>query len=56
MSDRLDDLAGEVDDALVSADELEADPGTASPTKVARAKKALEEAKGAVDEMEDAKE
>jgi hypothetical protein len=56
MTEKLDDLANHVDDAIVSADELENDPGTARLQKVERVKVALEKAKDTVDEMEDAEE
>lgn len=56
MADRLDDLATQVDDALVSAEELEDDPGATSPKDIERVKDALEKAKDTVDKMEDAEE
>jgi hypothetical protein len=54
MTDRVDDLAAQVDDALVSAEELEDDPGATSSKKIERVKDALEKAKDTVDKMEDA--
>jgi hypothetical protein len=42
-----------VDDALVSAEELENDPGDIKKKSIDRVKDALEKAKDTVDEMED---
>jgi Ran GTPase-activating protein (RanGAP) involved in mRNA processing and transport len=53
MGDKLDDLASHLDDALVSADELQDTPEGASKQEIQHAKSALAEAKDAVDEMED---
>ena len=54
MADKVDELASHVDDALVSADELENDPGSITGKEIHRVKDALEKAKDTVDEMEDA--
>ena len=54
MTDKVDELASNVDDALVSVDELENDPGIVSGKRIDQVKGALEKAKSAVDEMEDA--
>ena len=54
MSDRVDELASNVDDALVSVDELEDDPGKIKEKKITKVKDALQHAKETVDEMEDA--
>ena len=56
VTDKLDDLASHVDDALVSVDELENDPGNAKDKTIANVKDALEHAKEKVDELEDAEE
>jgi outer membrane murein-binding lipoprotein Lpp len=56
MSDRLDDLATHVDDAVGSVEELENDPGATSPKNIERVKDALDQAKKTVDKMEDAEE
>ena len=53
MSDKLDELASDVDDALVSADALAADPGSTTGKQIRKVKDALETAKDKVDEMED---
>ena len=54
MSDKVDELASNVDDALVSVDELENDPGTIKGKQIDKVKDALEKAHDTVDEMEDA--
>jgi hypothetical protein len=54
MSDRVDELASNVDDALVSVDELEDDPGKIKEKKITKVKHALQHAKQTVDDMEDA--
>ena len=54
MSEKVDELASDVDDAIVSADELESEPGDTKGKKIHKAKDALKKAKDAVDEMEDA--
>jgi hypothetical protein len=56
MADRVDELANRVDDALVSAEELESDPGSVRKKSIDKVKDSLEKAKDAVDEMEDAPE
>jgi hypothetical protein len=56
MSDRVDELASDVDDALVSADELNNDPGSIKGKAIHKVQDALKEAKDGVDEMEDAEE
>jgi hypothetical protein len=53
MADKVDELANRVDDALVSAEELENDPGDVKKKSIERVKKSLEKAKDVVDEMED---
>jgi outer membrane murein-binding lipoprotein Lpp len=53
MSDKVEELASDVDDALVSVDALAEDPGSIKEKKIAKVKKALETAKDKVDEMED---
>jgi hypothetical protein len=53
MADELSNLASDVDDALVSVDELKETPGAIDEEAIAKAKRALEQAKGVVDEMED---
>jgi outer membrane murein-binding lipoprotein Lpp len=54
MTDKVDELASDVDDALVSADELENDPGSIKAKEIDKVKDALGKAKDTVDEMEDA--
>lgn len=54
MSERVDELASNVDDALESVDELENDPGKIKEKKITKVKSALRDAKDTVDEMEDA--
>ena len=54
MGDRVDELASDVDDALVSVDELENEPGEIKEKQIGKVKDALEKAKVTVDEMEDA--
>jgi hypothetical protein len=54
MTDSVDELASNVDDALVSADELENEPGKIKEKQITRVKDALQHAKDIVDEMEDA--
>ena len=54
VSDKVDALASNVDDALVSVDELENDPGTIEGKQIDKVKNALERAHDTVDEMEDA--
>jgi hypothetical protein len=56
MADKVDELANRVDDALVSAEELEGDPGGIGQKSIDKVKHALEKAKDTVDEMEDAPE
>jgi len=54
MGDRVDELASDVDGALVSVDELENEPGEIEEKQIGKVKDALEKAKATVDEMEDA--
>ena len=54
MAERVDELANNVDDALTSVDELDNDPGTVKEKSIEKVKKALNTAKDAVDDMEDA--
>lgn len=54
MSDRVDELASNVDDALLSADELENEPGKIKEKTITKVKGALQDAKDTIDEMEDA--
>jgi hypothetical protein len=54
MADKVDDLASDVDDALVSADELENDPGIVKAEKIQKVKDSLEQAQDMVDDMQDA--
>ncbi len=56
MSERVDELASDVDDALVSVDELGSDPGSIKEKTITKVKEALETAKEKVDEMEDEQE
>jgi outer membrane murein-binding lipoprotein Lpp len=56
MSDRVDELASDVDDALTSVEELENDPGRIKDKAIHRVHDALKEAKDRVDEMEEAQE
>jgi outer membrane murein-binding lipoprotein Lpp len=53
MTDKVDKLASDVDDALVSADELEDDPGDIKGKTIGKVKEALAKAKETTDEMED---
>ncbi len=53
MTDKVDELASDVDDALVSAEELDNDPGSIKKKNIDKVKGALEDAKHAVDQMED---
>ena len=55
MADKLDDLASHVDDALVSAEELQNDTDPANSATVDQVKKALQHAKDRIEELEDAK-
>ena len=48
-------MATDVDDALVSVDELEDDPEGIEGKQIRKLKDALEKAKDTVDEIEDAK-
>jgi hypothetical protein len=51
--DKVDELAADVDDALVAAEELQAEPGKIEPILVDRVKDRLDKVKDAVDEIED---
>ena len=53
MTDKVNELAGHVEDALLSVDELLSDPGSLKTADIAIAKDALEKAKDAVDEMQE---
>ena len=53
MADKVDELANQVDDALVSAEELENDPGRTKEKSIHTVKDALEKARDTVDEMEE---
>ncbi len=53
MAEKVDELASDVDDALVSVDALAEDPGSVKGKEITKVKKALETAKEKVDEMED---
>ncbi len=54
MSERVEDLASQVDDAIEAVEELEGDPGDIKKKKIDKVKGALDNAKKTVDEMEDA--
>ena len=56
MSDKVDELASDVDDALVSVEELKDEPGSIKGKAIHKVQDALKEAKDGVDEMEDAEE
>ena len=56
MSDKVDELASDVDEALVSVDELKNDPGTIKGKAINKVRDALKDAKDGVDAMEDADE
>jgi outer membrane murein-binding lipoprotein Lpp len=56
MSEKLDELASNVDDALTSVDELKDDPGIAKEKTIHNVKDALKDAKEGIDKMEDAEE
>src|ERR1039458_9746978 len=53
MSDKVDELGTQVDDALITVDELERNPGNKKDRQIDRVKDALEEAQDAVDEIAD---
>jgi hypothetical protein len=53
VGDKVDELANQVDDALVSAEELENDPGHVKEKSIHTVKDALEKARDTVDEMEE---
>jgi len=52
MSDKLDDLATEIEDAVLTTEELEDKPGDMSPKKIGKMKDALEKARDAADDLE----
>lgn len=56
MSDKLDELASEIDDAVVTTEELKNDPGSHNEKKIDKITDALDTAKDAVDDLEDAEE
>jgi hypothetical protein len=56
MTDRVNELARHVEDALLSVDELQNDPGELEAKDIENAKEAIEKAQDAVDEMEDSDE
>jgi len=56
MSDKVDELASDVDDALLSVEELKEEPGSIKGKSIHIVEDALKEAKDGVDEMEDAEE
>lgn len=54
MSDKLDELASEIDDAVITAEELKNEPGSHQEQKIDEIADALDTAKDAVDDLEDA--
>jgi hypothetical protein len=52
MSDKLDDLATEIEDAVLTTEELEDKPGDMSPNKISKMKDALEKAKDVADDLD----
>ena len=52
MNDKLDELAGDVDEALTTADELEDKPGSVKQSAIDHIKSNLEKAREGVDELE----
>lgn len=53
MTDRVNELARHVEDALLSVDELQNDPGRLKVKDIENAKEAIMKATDAVDELED---
>jgi hypothetical protein len=56
MSDKLDELASEIDDAVITTEELKDEPGSLNETRIDEIKDALGTAQDAVDDLEDAEE
>ena len=54
MSDKVDELASEIDDAVRTTEELKDEPGAVDEKKVDTIKDALDKAHGVVAELEDA--
>jgi hypothetical protein len=52
MNDKLDDLTTEIEDAVLSAEELEDKPGDMSEKKIGKMKDALEKAQDVADDLE----
>jgi hypothetical protein len=52
MNDKLDELATQLDETLLSAEYLEDDPGDAKKSQIKHVRETLEKAKDRVDEME----
>ena len=55
MNDKLDELASEIDDAMLTTEELKDEPGDLSENKIDKVKDALDTAHAAVEDLEDAK-
>ena len=52
MNDKLDDLTTEIEDAVLSTEELEDKPGDMSKKKIGKMKDALEKAQDVADDLE----
>jgi inosine/xanthosine triphosphate pyrophosphatase family protein len=52
MNDKLDELAGEIDDAVLSTEELEDAPGAVSEKKIDKMKHVLEKAQDLAEDLE----
>ncbi len=54
MSDKLDELASDIEDAVRTTEELKDDPGSIKDKNIDKIKDALDAAQHVVDELEDA--
>jgi hypothetical protein len=54
MSEKLDELASEIDDALLTTEELQDEPGAIPEKKLGKVKDALDKAHVVVEDLEDA--
>ena len=52
MNDKLDDLSTQIDDAVLSSEELEQKPGDLPPEKIGKMKEALKEAQDVAEDLE----
>jgi hypothetical protein len=53
MTERVDELASDLDDALTSVEELESDPGRIKAKAIEKVHDAIQDAKDRVGDMED---